>query len=31
VNVDSWPTVGDLKPVVYSQRNPNNWTFAPPD
>jgi hypothetical protein len=31
VNVDSWPTVGDLKPVVYSQRNPDNWTFAPPD
>src|ERR1700690_4326525 len=31
VNVDSWPTVGDLKPVVYSQRNPNNWSFAPPD
>jgi hypothetical protein len=31
VNVDNWPTVGDLKPVVYSQRNPDNWTFAPPD
>ena len=31
VNVDSWPTVGELKPVVYSQRNPDNWTFAPPD
>jgi hypothetical protein len=31
VNVDHWPTVGDLKPVVYSQRNPDNWAFAPPD
>ena len=30
VNVDNWPTVGDLKPVVYSQRNPDNWAFAPP-
>ncbi|HME77456.1 MAG TPA: hypothetical protein VKI00_17950 [Mycobacterium sp.] len=31
VNVDKWPTVGELKPVVYSQRNPDNWTFAAPD
>ena len=31
VNVDKWPTVGDLKPVVYSQRNPDNWAFAPSD
>ena len=31
VNVEKWPTVGELKPVVYSQRNPDNWTFAPPD
>jgi hypothetical protein len=31
VNVDNWPTVGDLKPVVYSQRNPDNWAFAPPE
>jgi hypothetical protein len=31
VNVDNWPTVGELKPVVYSQRNPDNWAFAPPD
>jgi hypothetical protein len=31
VDVDNWPTVGDLKPVVYSQRNPNNWAFAPPN
>ncbi|MGA8545694.1 MAG: hypothetical protein WB785_10620 [Mycobacterium sp.] len=31
VNVDNWPTIGDLKPVVYSQRNPDNWAFAPAD
>src|SRR5271169_6411479 len=31
VNVDKWPTVGELKPVVYSQRNPDKWAFAPPD
>jgi hypothetical protein len=30
-DVDHWPTVGELKPVVYSQRNPDNWAFAPPD
>jgi len=23
--------VGELKPVVYSQRNPEKWAFAPPD
>jgi hypothetical protein len=30
VNVDNWPAVGELKPVVYSQRNPDNWAFAAP-
>ncbi|MDI3315465.1 MAG: hypothetical protein QJR12_14680 [Mycobacterium sp.] len=30
VNVDQWPRVGQLLPVVYSQRNPDNWVFAPP-
>lgn len=30
-DVDRWPTVGELKPVVYSQRNPEKWSFAPPD
>jgi hypothetical protein len=30
VDVDNWPTVGELRPVVYSQRNPDNWAFAPP-
>jgi hypothetical protein len=30
VNVDNWPKMGELMPVVYSQRNPDNWAFAPP-
>jgi hypothetical protein len=30
VDVDRWPAVGELKPVVYSQRNPDKWAFAPP-
>ncbi len=29
VNLDEWPTVGQLLPVVYSQRNPDNWALAP--
>jgi hypothetical protein len=28
-NVDRWPTVGELRPVVYSERNPEKWAFAP--
>jgi hypothetical protein len=30
-DVDRWPTVGELRPVVYSQRNPDKWMFGPPD
>jgi hypothetical protein len=30
VDVDSWPIMGQLYPVVYSQKNPDNWNFAPP-
>jgi hypothetical protein len=30
VDVDSWPTMGQLMPVVYSPKNPDNWFFAPP-
>jgi hypothetical protein len=30
-DVEHWPSVGELRPVVYSQRNPDNWMFAPPD
>jgi hypothetical protein len=28
VNVDQWPTMGQLLPVVYSQKNPDNWSFT---
>lgn len=31
VDVDQWPTMGELFPVVYSPRNPDNWSFAPSD
>lgn len=31
VDVENWPTVGELKPIVYSQRNPDDWAFAPPE
>ena len=30
-DVEHWPAVGELKPVVYSQRNPDKWMFAAPD
>jgi hypothetical protein len=30
VDVNQWPTMGQLHPVVYSPRNPDNWRFAPP-
>jgi hypothetical protein len=31
VDVDHWPTMGQILPVVYSPKNPDNWTFAPPE
>lgn len=31
VDVDQWPTVGQLIDVVYSPKNPDKWGFAPPD
>ena len=31
VDVDAWPSMGDLLPVLYSAKNPDNWRFAPPD
>jgi hypothetical protein len=30
VDVNAWPSMGDLMPVVYSPKNPDNWSFAPP-
>lgn len=29
VDVNDWPTMGQLFPVVYSPKNPDNWRFAP--
>ncbi len=31
VDVDNWPSMGALFPVVYSPKNPDNWNFAPPE
>ena len=31
VDVNSWPAMGQLMPVVYSPKNPDNWNFAPPE
>jgi hypothetical protein len=31
VDVGSWPSMGQLMPVVYSPKNPDNWSFAPPE
>jgi hypothetical protein len=30
VDVDQWPSMGQLFPVVYSPKNPDNWRLAPP-
>jgi hypothetical protein len=30
VDVNAWPTVGQMMPVLYSTKNPNHWKFAPP-
>lgn len=29
VDVDNWPSMGELIPVVYSSKNPDNWRVAP--
>jgi hypothetical protein len=31
VDVDHWPAMGQLFPVQYSPKNPDNWRFAPPE
>jgi hypothetical protein len=31
VDVNAWPTMGQLIPVVYSPKNPDKWGFAPPE
>jgi hypothetical protein len=30
VDVNDWPTMGQLFPVMYAPNNPDNWRFAPP-
>ncbi|MCV7150313.1 hypothetical protein [Mycolicibacterium pyrenivorans] len=29
VDVNDWPTMGQLHPVMYSPKNADNWRFAP--
>jgi hypothetical protein len=29
VDVNNWPTMGQLIPVAYSPKNPDNWFLAP--
>lgn len=29
IDVNQWPTMSQLFPVVYSPKNPDNWQFAP--
>ena len=31
VDVNDWPSMGALMPVVYSPGNPDKWAFAPPE
>jgi hypothetical protein len=31
VDVNQWPTVGALIPVIYSPKNPDKWSIAPPE
>ena len=31
VDVNDWPSMGQLLPVLYSQKNPDNWRLAPPE
>ncbi|CAM4239061.1 hypothetical protein MB901379_01333 [Mycobacterium basiliense] len=29
VHVDQWPVTGQVLPVVYSPKNPDNWSLVP--
>ena len=31
VDTANWPTIGQLIPVAFSPKNPDNWVFAPPE
>ncbi|GAC1402239.1 MAG: hypothetical protein NVS4B6_27680 [Mycobacterium sp.] len=30
IDVEHWPTIGQLYPVMYAPGNPDRWAFAPP-
>jgi hypothetical protein len=30
IDVEDWPSMGQLFPVMYAPNNPDRWTFAPP-
>jgi hypothetical protein len=30
IDVEHWPIMGQLYPVMYAPRNPDKWAFAPP-
>ena len=30
VDVDAWPSIGEVHDVTYSIKNPDNWRFAAP-
>ena len=30
IDVNAWPTIGQLRPVVYRATNPDVWSFASP-
>jgi hypothetical protein len=30
-DVNNWPKMGELIPIVYSPKNPDNWRVAPPE
>jgi hypothetical protein len=30
IDVNDWPSMGQLFPVMYAPNNPDRWTFAPP-
>ncbi len=30
IDVEDWPTMGQLFPVMYAPNNPDRWTLTPP-
>lgn len=31
IDVDNWPTIGQLYPVMYVPKDPDNWRFSSPE